>query len=110
MGPFQALPILLKDFLPFLLSVNFHYSFYVIFFYFRPLSFIGLFLIAVGTGGIKPCVASFGGEQFKLPEQQDYMKTYFSLFYAAINSGSLISTLLTPILRQEVSCAKQETW
>jgi dipeptide/tripeptide permease len=34
------------------------------------LSFVGLFLIAVGTGGIKPCVASFGGEQFKLPEQQ----------------------------------------
>jgi solute carrier family 15 oligopeptide transporter 1 len=34
------------------------------------LSFIGLFLIAIGTGGIKPCVASFGGEQFKLPEQQ----------------------------------------
>ena len=34
------------------------------------MSFIGLFLIAVGTGGIKPCVASFGGEQFKLPEQQ----------------------------------------
>ena len=36
----------------------------------RALSFVGLFLIAVGTGGIKPCVASFGGEQFKLPEQQ----------------------------------------
>jgi dipeptide/tripeptide permease len=40
---------------------------------------------------------------------QEYMKTYFSLFYAAINSGSLISTILTPILRQEVSCAGQET-
>jgi solute carrier family 15 (oligopeptide transporter), member 1 len=37
------------------------------------------------------------------------MRTYFSLFYAAINSGSLISTLLTPILRQEVACAGQDT-
>jgi dipeptide/tripeptide permease len=42
----------------------------MILYFCRALSFIGLFLIAVGTGGIKPCVASFGGEQFKLPEQQ----------------------------------------
>lgn len=77
---------------------------------FRALAFIGLFLIAFGTGGIKPCVASFGGEQFKLPEQQEAMSTYFSLFYAAINSGSLISTILTPLLRQKVSCANEDTW
>lgn len=25
---------------------------------------VGLFLIALGTGGIKPCVAAFGGDQF----------------------------------------------
>lgn len=25
---------------------------------------VGLLLIAVGTGGIKPCVAAFGGDQF----------------------------------------------
>ena len=25
---------------------------------------LALFLIAVGTGGIKPCVSSFGGDQF----------------------------------------------
>jgi solute carrier family 15 oligopeptide transporter 1 len=31
---------------------------------------IGLALIALGTGGIKPCVAAFGGDQFKLPEQE----------------------------------------
>lgn len=28
------------------------------------LSMVGLFLIALGTGGIKPCVAAFGGDQF----------------------------------------------
>ena len=27
---------------------------------------IGLFLMTVGTGGIKPCGSAFGGEQFKL--------------------------------------------
>lgn len=33
-------------------------------FTFRALSMVGLFLIALGTGGIKPCVAAFGGDQF----------------------------------------------
>lgn len=26
---------------------------------------VGLILIALGTGGIKPCVAAFGGDQFE---------------------------------------------
>lgn len=26
---------------------------------------VGLGLIALGTGGIKPCVAAFGGDQFE---------------------------------------------
>ena len=26
---------------------------------------VGLVLIALGTGGIKPCVSAFGGDQFK---------------------------------------------
>jgi solute carrier family 15 oligopeptide transporter 1 len=75
----------------------------------NAMAYIGLLLIAIGTGGIKPCVASFGGEQFKLPEQAPYMKSFFSMFYAAINGGSLISTILTPILRQETTCFGQES-
>lgn len=31
----------------------------------RALSMVGLLLIALGTGGIKPCVAAFGGDQFE---------------------------------------------
>lgn len=68
------------------------------------MTIIGLLLIALGSGGIKPCVAAFGGDQFKLPEQVKQMATFFSLFYFAINSGSLISTSITPILRQDVNC------
>ncbi|XP_038216405.1 peptide transporter family 1-like isoform X1 [Zerene cesonia] len=65
---------------------------------------IALLLIAFGTGGIKPCVSAFGGDQFKLPEQERYLGYFFSLFYFAINAGSLISTFLTPILRADVHC------
>ena len=50
------------------------------FFISSALAFIGLGLIAFGTGGIKPCVASFGGEQFVLPEQAHMMGSYFSMY------------------------------
>lgn len=72
---------------------------------------IGLALIALGSGGIKPCVSAFGGDQFKMPEQVKQAATFFSLYYFAINSGSLISTTLTPILREDVRCfGKQECY
>ncbi|XP_055305343.1 peptide transporter family 1-like, partial [Sitodiplosis mosellana] len=66
--------------------------------------YIGLILIALGSGGIKPCVSSFGGDQFKMPEQAAQIATFFSLFYFTINAGSLISTTLTPILRADAHC------
>lgn len=65
---------------------------------------LGLALIALGSGGIKPCVSAFGGDQFKVPEQVKQITSFFSLFYFAINAGSLISTTVTPILREDVHC------
>uniref|UniRef100_A0A7N9ASZ8 Solute carrier family 15 member 2 n=1 Tax=Mastacembelus armatus TaxID=205130 RepID=A0A7N9ASZ8_9TELE len=64
------------------------------------LSLLGLILIALGTGGIKPCVAAFGGDQFDEDERQKF----FSIFYMSINAGSLLSTVITPILRGDVQC------
>ena len=72
-------------------------------------SLIGLALIAIGTGGIKPCVAAFGGDQFKLPEQESQLRTFFSVFYFSINLGAFLSTFFTPILRQDVKCFGDET-
>ena len=125
----------------------------------QAISYIGLILIAFGTGGIKPCVVSFGAEQFVLPQQRSEMSTFFGdnnnyyqnnhdnsnynnncridnndnnsnscsniitnwqknnmilrnikarffpsgIFYASINFGSMISTILTPIFRKQ-SC------
>ncbi|XP_029385891.1 solute carrier family 15 member 1 [Echeneis naucrates] len=64
------------------------------------LSMVGLFLIALGTGGIKPCVAAFGGDQFG-DHQESQRRTFFSVFYLCINGGSLLSTIITPILRAQ---------
>lgn len=64
------------------------------------LSMVGLILIALGTGGIKPCVAAFGGDQFT-DEQEKQRSTFFSIFYLSINAGSLLSTIITPILRAQ---------
>uniref|UniRef100_A0A3B3Y6Q1 Solute carrier family 15 member 1a n=1 Tax=Poecilia mexicana TaxID=48701 RepID=A0A3B3Y6Q1_9TELE len=64
------------------------------------LSMAGLLLIALGTGGIKPCVAAFGGDQFG-DHQDKQRRTFFSVFYLCINGGSLLSTIITPILRAQ---------
>ncbi|KAL1021692.1 hypothetical protein UPYG_G00016710 [Umbra pygmaea] len=64
------------------------------------LSMVGLLLIALGTGGIKPCVAAFGGDQFE-DHQEKQRSTFFSIFYLSINAGSLLSTIITPILRAQ---------
>uniref|UniRef100_A0A8B9LY16 Solute carrier family 15 member 2 n=1 Tax=Astyanax mexicanus TaxID=7994 RepID=A0A8B9LY16_ASTMX len=67
------------------------------------LSVLGLVLIAFGTGGIKPCVAAFGGDQFE-EEHIDERRKFFSIFYMSINAGSVLSTIITPILRGDVQC------
>ncbi|PWA31398.1 hypothetical protein CCH79_00002803, partial [Gambusia affinis] len=67
---------------------------------FSVLSMVGLLLIALGTGGIKPCVAAFGGDQFG-DHQDKQRRTFFSVFYLCINGGSLLSTIITPILRAQ---------
>uniref|UniRef100_A0A7M4DZ10 Solute carrier family 15 member 2 n=1 Tax=Crocodylus porosus TaxID=8502 RepID=A0A7M4DZ10_CROPO len=64
----------------------------------RVLSMFGLSLIAFGTGGIKPCVAALGGDQF----EEEHRSKFFSVFYLSINAGSLISTFVTPVLRGQI--------
>jgi len=74
----------------------------------EPVSYIGIFLIAIGTGGIKPCVVALGADQFKLPQQAKALATYFAMFYASINIGSMVSTIAVPFLRR-VPCLGEET-
>uniref|UniRef100_A0A8C8YR53 Solute carrier family 15 member 2 n=1 Tax=Prolemur simus TaxID=1328070 RepID=A0A8C8YR53_PROSS len=76
---------------------------------FKVLSLVGLSLIALGTGGIKPCVAAFGGDQFE-EKHADERTRYFSVFYLSINAGSLISTFVTPMLRGDVQCFGEDCY
>lgn len=58
---------------------------------------VGLSLIALGSGGIKPCVSAHVGDQFG-PRNQHLLERVFGWFYFSINFGSFFSTLLTPKL------------
>ena len=58
---------------------------------------IGLGLIALGAGGIKPCVSAHVGDQFG--EQNGHLlSSVFGWFYFAINMGAFVSILMTPWL------------
>jgi dipeptide/tripeptide permease len=57
-------------------------------------------LVSIGTGGIKPCVASFGGDQFTEKHSPKLLTSYFAIFYMCINIGSTFSSFLTPLTMQ----------
>jgi len=61
---------------------------------------LGLGLIALGAGGIKPCVSANVGDQFG-PSNQHLLSKAFSWFYFSINAGSMFSTLLIPYLLEQ---------
>jgi POT family proton-dependent oligopeptide transporter len=62
------------------------------------LLYTGLALIAFGSGGIKPCVSAFMGDQFK-PEQSHLLQKAYGAFYWAINLGSFFSFLVIPWIK-----------
>jgi proton-dependent oligopeptide transporter, POT family len=57
--------------------------------------YLGLGLIAFGSGGIKPCVSAFMGDQFTAG-QAHLMRKAYAAFYFAINFGSFFSFLVIP--------------
>jgi POT family proton-dependent oligopeptide transporter len=64
----------------------------------------GLFLIALGSGGIKPLVVSFVGDQFTTANKH-LAKIVFDAFYWTINFGSFFASLLMPIFLREYGAA-----
>ncbi|GFQ04160.1 protein nrt1/ ptr family 8.2 [Phtheirospermum japonicum] len=55
--------------------------------------FIALYLVALGTGGIKPCISSYGADQFDdAGEIEKSHKSSFNWFYFSINAGTSITS------------------
>ena len=57
----------------------------------------GLGLIALGSGGIKPCVSAHVGDQFGA-RNAHLLSRIFNWFYFSVNFGAFLSMLLTPWL------------
>lgn len=64
------------------------------------ISAAGLALIALGAGGIKPCVSAHVGDQFG-PRNQLLIEKVFNWFYWSINLGAFVGTLMTPVLLKD---------
>jgi proton-dependent oligopeptide transporter, POT family len=60
---------------------------------------LGQGLIALGAGGIKPCVSAHVGDQFGLNNQHLIGKV-FSWFYFSVNLGAFAAMLISPWLLQ----------
>ena len=60
--------------------------------------YLGLGLIAIGAGGIKPCVSAFVGDQFR-EDDEDKLRKVYGLFYWSINIGAFFGFLLIPWTR-----------
>lgn len=74
----------------------------------RTFALLGLFLVAIGSGCIKPSIMSFGGDQFILPQQLVQLGEFYSFFYVAITTANLITAGVTPVLREYVHCFGEE--
>lgn len=70
----------------------------------REFTIFALILIAVSSGAMKPCMTAFGGDQFKLPQQQRQMARYYSLYFMVLKLSFLGGATLAPVLRQDVQC------
>lgn len=67
--------------------------------------YLGLTLIAIGSGGIKPCVSANVGDQFG-KKNWHRMRIIFQIFYFSINFGSFGATLLIPVIRDEIGASE----
>ncbi|MFO1458263.1 MAG: POT family MFS transporter [Verrucomicrobiota bacterium] len=63
--------------------------------------YLGLALIALGAGGIKPCVSAFVGDQFRA-DQMHLLPRVYGLFYWSINLGAMLAFALIPLVRDHL--------
>lgn len=67
-------------------------------------TFVALYLVALGTGGIKPCVSSYGADQFDDADEKEKKRkgSFFNWFYFSINIGALIAASVLVWIQENV--------
>ena len=67
--------------------------------------YASLYIVALGTGGIKPNVSAFGADQFDEMNADDRRekKSFFNWFYFSINVGSLIAVTCIVWIQENIS-------
>ncbi|MCO5583798.1 hypothetical protein L7F22_037712 [Adiantum nelumboides] len=69
--------------------------------------YAGMYMIAVGTGGIKPCVSTFGANQFEdhrgtVAMAKKSMASFFNWFFFAVNIGALFAFTVVVYVQDNV--------
>lgn len=69
--------------------------------------FIALYLIAIGTGGVKSALMPFGADQYDEanPDEAQMKQSFFSLFFVAINLGVFIAGTVVVWIQQNIAWA-----
>lgn len=66
--------------------------------------YVSLILSAIGSGGIRPCVVSFGAEQFDEsdPEQSTNTWSYFNWYYFVMGAAILVAVTLIVYIQDNI--------
>lgn len=76
------------------------------------LLYCALYVVALGTGGIKPNVSAFGADQFddKSRVERREKQSFFNWFYFSINVGSLIACTVIVWIQVRPRPPKPSAW
>jgi solute carrier family 15 (peptide/histidine transporter), member 3/4 len=71
----------------------------------QTVAFVGLYLVAVGSGGVRSSLLPFGAEQFDDGNATDRERkgSFFSWFYLCVDFGPIVSGLLIVWIQDNVS-------
>eukprot|EP00267_Zea_mays_P058097 XP_023158133.1 protein NRT1/ PTR FAMILY 8.3 isoform X1 [Zea mays] len=71
----------------------------------KTVAFLGLYLVAIGRGGVQSSLAPFGADQFDdaNPADRDSKASFFSWFYLCVDFGMIVSGLVIVWVQDNVS-------
>ncbi|EFJ22168.1 hypothetical protein SELMODRAFT_105638 [Selaginella moellendorffii] len=70
----------------------------------RAFFFVALYLVAVGSGCMKPCVSSFGADQFDEKDSSEIKKkaSFFNWWFWGIHAGQLVAVTVLVYIQDNV--------